>query len=669
MPETLDEGEAQHATADAEEADASDTLLSTPSPGKQRQQERHVNELGSVGRQLQSLGLPTQSPRTLACILLCLTLVVMVVLDPSLIPGATTQSQTQQKIKQLSQVHGATLKKQQAMSLAQQQHLSLLLNATELQRNQAQAQLTQTQRANEAALEKTMELEKSKQTLLNQIAALERTKQEMEAANKKLIVERDNLVEKINRLEERRKSLRNRMRARVAAAFETLTQLHRDVMSESMDGSSPALRQAGGSVQGGESIQDSTAAQLKAHARTTAALVRPGENQPPPTLAVQLKAAPAKSTPRIFDLVLFSAADRELVPLRIQELQGQVDVIVLAESEFRFSDGRAKPSAFDPAWLKLANSLGVDVRHFKITYVGLEVCSNRALKPGGNTKVRDDRMRKKPGLLNAKCRESFGRNGLVQAFNELGGTDDDIALISDADEIPRAAAMSMVRRLTIGRVATSLGAVHHFKYTVRCERGWRSMNPGSTWLKGPIATTGRYLRAAGAQSIRTPDGCVEVGIVPKCYGHLNRAAIANASWHLSSLSGGVDGVVRKMKDNAANVLYDKNQTLFLTSTVQERAQDCRHGENTNSKGAVSYERTPWGKSLAPRYPDVPAALENALKQQKLTHFLSWEPRTVPLSFAWDLTHPAPVQQVHPQRWHYRQTWGPCNRQGCREKKL
>ena len=205
MPETLDEGEAQHATADAEEADASDTLLSTPSPGKQRQQERHVNELGSVGRQLQSLGLPTQSPRTLACILLCLTLVVMVVLDPSLIPGATTQSQTQQKIKQLSQVHGATLKKQQAMSLAQQQHLSLLLNATELQRNQAQAQLTQTQRANEAALEKTMELEKSKQTLLNQIAALERTKQEMEAANKKLIVERDNLVEKINRLEERRK--------------------------------------------------------------------------------------------------------------------------------------------------------------------------------------------------------------------------------------------------------------------------------------------------------------------------------------------------------------------------------------------------------------------------------------------------------------------------------
>ena len=219
----------------------------------------------------------------------------MVVLDPSLIPGATTQSQTQQKIKQLSQVHGATLKKQQAMSLAQQQHLSLLLNATELQRNQAQAQLTQTQRANEAALEKTMELEKSKQTLLNQIAALERTKQEMEAANKKLIVERDNLVEKINRLEERRKSLRNRMRARVAAAFETLTQLHRDVMSESMDGSSPALRQAGGSVQGGESIQDSTAAQLKAHARTTAALVRPGENQPPPTLAVQLKAQPYKT--------------------------------------------------------------------------------------------------------------------------------------------------------------------------------------------------------------------------------------------------------------------------------------------------------------------------------------------------------------------------------------
>ena len=48
---------------------------------------------------------------------------------------------------------------------------------------------------------------------------------------------------------------------------------------------------------------------------------------------------------RIFDLVLFSEADRELVPLRIAELKDVVDFIVLAESEYRFSDGLPKRSA------------------------------------------------------------------------------------------------------------------------------------------------------------------------------------------------------------------------------------------------------------------------------------------------------------------------------------
>mgnify|MGYP000912611035 CR=1 FL=1 len=35
----------------------------------------------------------------------------------------------------------------------------------------------------------------------------------------------------------------------------------------------------------------------------------------------------------------------------------------------------------------------------------------------------------------AWCRESFARNALLQAFDELGGHDDDVIFISDADEI------------------------------------------------------------------------------------------------------------------------------------------------------------------------------------------------------------------------------------------
>lgn len=179
----------------------------------------------------------------------------------------------------------------------------------------------------------------------------------------------------------------------------------------------------------------------------------------------------------------------------------------------------------------------------------------------------DKRLRRSV-LLIGKCRESFSRNALLQAFNELGGTDSDLALISDADEVPRAAAMAHVRQHTVGRVATSLGAIHHFKYTVRCERGWRLNSPGATWLKGPIAVEGRFLREMGAQSIRTIQGCLEVGVVGRCRA-IRRDALANASWHLSSMSGGVGGALRKMHDNAEHSLYARqNSSLFLAETVR-----------------------------------------------------------------------------------------------------
>ena len=124
-------------------------------------------------------------------------------------------------------------------------------------------------------------------------------------------------------------------------------------------------------------------------------------------------------------------------------LRGAVDFVVFAETEFRFADGQPKPSAFDPRWL----SLGDHVRYYKIRVDGLEACRNGALKPGGSTHVRDARLRKRAGLTIAKCRESFGRNALTQAFFELGGTKDDIAMISDADEMPRAAAIENVRQM------------------------------------------------------------------------------------------------------------------------------------------------------------------------------------------------------------------------------
>ena len=170
---------------------------------------------------------------------------------------------------------------------------------------------------------------------------------------------------------------------------------------------------------------------------------------------------------RLWDMVLFSEADRELAPLRILELAGKVDVIVFAETEFRFADGEPKPSAFDMRWLEL----GPHVRYYRIRRAGIEACLPSALRK--TTHVHDTRLFKRKGLASPKCRESFGRNALTQAFVELGGATDDVVMISDADEMPRAAAMDELRKMASpgSRTCVHLGAVHHFKYTVRCERG------------------------------------------------------------------------------------------------------------------------------------------------------------------------------------------------------
>ena len=400
----------------------------------------------------------------------------------------------------------------------------------------------------------------------------------------------------------------------------------------------------------------------------------------------------ASPSPRVFDLVLFSDADKELVPLRIAEMRDAAHLIVFAETDYLFSTGKPKNrSAFDPAWLALAPN----VRNFTIkAYPGLEGCARETLIKNQKKHKEWKRLFNRHGMMQAKCQESFGRNALLAAFRAYGGQPNDVALISDADEIPRAAAMpkvvSMATRAGRKRWPVSLGAVHHFKYSVGCERGWRKVHPGATWLKGPTATTGAFLSELGAQPVRTMDGCVEVaspGVTARCEIPTRRQAIANASWHLSSVSGGLHGTLRKMNDNAANVLY-RLPSLFHPNHVLSRALDCRHGEKATTHAAKDYWHTPWNRDNVPRYPDVPRSLEAAFRRGELDHFLGWRTQTnlstgetrfverpspsAEMSspqVSWD---PSPsigtieeVTNIKP--WEFRLVLGSCNRTSCANK--
>ena len=96
----------------------------------------------------------------------------------------------------------------------------------------------------------------------------------------------------------------------------------------------------------------------------------------------------------------------------------------------------------------------------------------------------------------------------------------------------------------------------------------RTCQAAHGWVKGPVAVTGATLRRFGAQAVRTHEGCVdsipgvELGCEPiarwcvlaslriitiEAPSAFDRRYAPNASWHLSSLSGGVRGHLSKLR--------------------------------------------------------------------------------------------------------------------------
>ena len=218
---------------------------------------------------------------------------------------------------------------------------------------------------------------------------------------------------------------------------------------------------------------------------------------------------------RVFDLVLYSPeADEGVRAIRQAEIGHSVDVMIFGQTEFLFKDGGPKPVISDP---RNANA-NARVRDHIISAAAPELlqCNASSVAPHRDVYSSHKQFRKPPGSF---CRESYARNALGEAFFNAGGTEEDWALISDADEIPRATAIDTIRRdyQELLRLPSIIrfGAVHNFKYGVRCERVDLG-SKGLRWTKGPIAVSGRTLRQYGAQRLRTEEGCVPVGFSASC---------------------------------------------------------------------------------------------------------------------------------------------------------
>jgi len=175
----------------------------------------------------------------------------------------------------------------------------------------------------------------------------------------------------------------------------------------------------------------------------------------------------------------------ELLEIRLNELDGLVDRHVLVESSITFS-GKPKPLYF---WERHAEF--EKYRH-KINYVAVL-----------NT----------PETTDPWERETFQRNAIMRGVN---GSDDDLLICSDVDEIPRASAIRAAMPIT------EMRNIHMKSYSM-----YINAHSGP-WYHATIGPMIEF-RKVGPHAIR-------MGNYPK---------IENGGWHFSSI-GGADRVVTKL---------------------------------------------------------------------------------------------------------------------------
>ena len=304
---------------------------------------------------------------------------------------------------------------------------------------------------------------------------------------------------------------------------------------------------------------------------------------------------------RIFDLVLMNH-EYDLAAIRVKEIGVCVDQIIFAQPTFNFATGnRVEGRPSFPAQLL---SMHPNVVFYPIEPTGLEsVCT------GANR--------------TAWCRESFAWNALLQAFDELGGRDDDVIFISDVDEIPRASVVGSLRRKMLAHepILHKLTSTHHFKYSFHCEERL-------VWHKGPVAIDALKAREMGSNAVRLNSGpyCVASGYRGSCGKGPPASAwqrVSNASWHMSSLSGGIQGHIFKLRSNSETIT---SANLLEEQHVRWRMAECKDHPGRDSTAGTKaqswYRKTRWSTTQLPSYPDVPHAVEEMILRGRFLHYLN-----------------------------------------------
>jgi beta-1,4-mannosyl-glycoprotein beta-1,4-N-acetylglucosaminyltransferase len=243
----------------------------------------------------------------------------------------------------------------------------------------------------------------------------------------------------------------------------------------------------------------------------------------------------------------------DVLELRLHELDPVVDKFVIVEALETFGSTEKKPAVLQENWEV------VKPFEHKIDYTIL-------------TKLQPPFTDSATGWQ----REKFQRDAMMPGIESVATSDNDIVIVSDADEIPRASVVQAAANLT----ETHRLNLDFYYYNVNCLVGkW----PWGTTI-GPLK---EYRRIGGVHQARSNG-----------YHDTNRV-IDNAGWHFSYF-GGVDRIKKKVA--SFSHASDDFCQAFLNRSDEEAAKDIAARQDIyRTRGLNQFEHKASNDPALPAY--------------------------------------------------------------------
>ena len=254
----------------------------------------------------------------------------------------------------------------------------------------------------------------------------------------------------------------------------------------------------------------------------------------------------------VIDAVLFTD-EIDILELRLNELAPVVDKFVIMEATSAHGSGKSRKPCLidklDEPWIRPFSD--------KIIYEIID------LKPPYTDGI------------SGWARENFHRDALMAPVLEVSTSPDDIIIVSDADEIPRARAIQGY--LANKPPGVTLLRLDHYFYNVNCY--------GGIWMRSSIGALKDYQAMGGFQAPR---------------GHLGDVierqvmAVGNAGWHFSSFFD-----VPRLREKLANFAHAFEMKHLLELTDEQIAELIRQRKNIFSGADLA--KRPTRNPTLPQY--------------------------------------------------------------------